>query len=76
MKLGFVDIYTLMKMQKHDGYSETDFPVEDQHPKFTEISQRKNQDWVKRTSDYIFIAKNEYFNQNITPIVKEYLDPQ
>ena len=43
-------------------------------PDFTTFKYRKKEGWVKRTIDYIFIAKNDYFNENNVS-VSEYLNP-
>jgi len=44
------------------------------HPKFTTFKYRKKEGWVKRTIDYIFMAKNEFYESNDVAIT-EFLDP-
>jgi len=54
MNSSFIDLYTVIHK---------DLPLLEQedHPNFTTFKYRKKEGWVKRTIDYIFIAKNNYF---------------
>ena len=38
------------------------------------MKYRAKEGWVKQTIDYIFVAKNEYYNKNGC-IIEEYMDP-
>jgi len=44
-------------------HQEGDKTPEKQHPAFTTFKYRKNEGWVKKTVDYIFISKNEYMKK-------------
>lgn len=59
MKSGFSDLYHSMRIQCEETDPET------LNPKFTTFKYReKDKGWVKRTIDYIFMAKNEYYNKH------------
>ena len=57
-------------MQEQDG----EIDPEKQHPAFTTFKYTDKEGWIKRTVDYMFIAKNDYFNDNI-PVIKRYMEP-
>ena len=44
-------------------------------PKFTTFKFREKEGWVKRTIDYIYVAKNDYYNKHGGVQIIEYLDP-
>ena len=57
MNSSFVDLFSLI-------YKDAPKPQQSQHSEFTTLKFRKKEGWVKRTIDYIFIAKNNYFKNN------------
>jgi len=69
MNSGFKDLYSVMQEQAGETSPEK------QHPALTTFKYREKEGWVKRTVDYIFIAKNRYFNKNNIPVIKRCMDP-
>jgi len=68
-------IQDIMKSAFTDLYSLAQGPVaEREHPAFTTFKFHAQEGWVKRTVDYIFIAKNDYYKKNGCAVL-EYLDP-
>ena len=67
MNLAFLDLYSITK------YQEGDVSQPNQHPVFTTLKS-KQQGWAKKTTDYIFMAKNQYL-KNKGIIIQEYLEP-
>jgi hypothetical protein len=68
MNSAFQDLYSIMKHQEGDKTPEK------QHPAFTTFKYRKNEGWVKKTVDYIFIGKNQYMKKSGV-VVEEFMDP-
>ena len=68
MNLAFLDLYSITK------YQEGDITQPNQHPAFTTMKYKMKEGWVKKTTDYIFMAKNQYL-KNRGVIIQEYLDP-
>ena len=66
----------IMKQSFVDLYSTIDNDTEE-HPQFTTWKFReKDGGWVRHTIDYIFIAKNDWYNKRDTGCtVIEYMDP-
>jgi len=54
MESDFVDLYSLIKLK----------PSNVHHPPFTTFKYRKKEGWVKRTIDYIFMQKNNFFKNH------------
>lgn len=69
MDSSFQDLYSIMQLE-NDSQS----PPEKQHPAFTTFKYTAEEGWVKRTIDYIFIAKNDWFEESGCTI-SQYLDP-
>jgi len=58
MNSAFSDLYHSMRIQCEETDAET------MNPKFTTFKYREKEGWVKRTIDYIFMAKNDYYNNH------------
>ena len=52
MESEFVDLYSLVTINKKQN---------EYHQPFTTFKYRKKEGWIKRTIDYIFIQKNNYY---------------
>lgn len=64
----FTDMYSLTMQQEGVTGSRK------QHPEFTTYKYRAKEGWVKRTIDYIFMAKNQFANRD-KAFVSRYMDP-
>jgi len=71
MNSSFCDLYQMMQIQKRE---KDVFTYSELHPALTTFKYREKEGWVKRTIDYIFMARNDYYNTNKCTI-SECLDP-
>ena len=72
MSIAFNDLYSIMKDQEDDNSRRDD---RDQYPAFTSFKyDSEKEKWVKKTTDYIFMAKNRYMERQGV-IVEEFMDP-
>jgi len=70
METAFTDLYSIV-MAEEGRLSEEKAK---NYPAFTTFKYREESGYVKRTIDYFFLAKNQYFHSNKVKILA-YLDP-